>query len=130
MLVLADKFNKMKVLIFIWSLLARYMLLIHSSAVPMATVDEFMVKDSKLMQKNFAKSLKKTWYSMVAEHKLDVLKNDLIIEASLDSCIEREGAANTDKATIEFNDIAKVLVSIFASILLSVSVSLKCKTTL
>ena len=123
MLVLADKANKMKVLTFIWFLLASYVLVIHSSAVPMANVDEFVMKEGKLMQKNFANSLKKTWYSMVADHKLDVLKNDLIMEASLGSCIEHEGGANTDKAAMEFKEIAKVLALISASILLCVPIS-------
>ena len=91
---------------------AWHALLIHSKAVPLAVVDDFVMKDGKLMQANFAKSLNRTWYSNMADYKLDVLKNDMILEASLDTCVE-EGEDNTEDTIIEFRDIAQVFIPTF-----------------
>ena len=111
---LADMYN-MEKFIAICLLLARHVLLLQSNALPQAVVDDFFTKDGKLMQSNFAKSLDKAWYSTTQDYKLDVLRNDKILGASLDSCIEQEGQGNADKTVIEFQDIAQVIILSFVS---------------
>ena len=67
------------------------------------------------MQSNFAQSMNKAWYSTTQDYKLDVLRNDKIVGASLDSCIEQEVQVHADKTFIEFQDIAQVIVLSFDS---------------
>lgn len=89
-------------------LLSRLFIFTQAVSLPLGNSDEFVLVDGKLKQKNYADSLNKTWFSQFPDYKLDVLKNDFIQDASLESCIEKESEVVSNQKIIKFEDIAKV----------------------
>ena len=89
-------------------LFLKQIVLVQSISLPVSEMDLFVLKNGKLMQENHAEALNKTWYSLTSDYKLDVLKNDRIMGASLDSCVEHSSETSTGSKIIEFKDIAEV----------------------
>ena len=111
---LLKRIKMMEKFIAIWLLLLLNIEKNSVAASATAMEDVFVLKNGILMQRKFSPELNTTWFSPIANFKLDVLENDLVTNASKESCIllEQEGSEENATTVLRFKDISKVPISI------------------